>query len=78
MMWTVIYHNEADLTISAVEFNGPMDAHAAMLAVSKTIDGAVVAMVKGLHKVWEPEQGWLNDNTPPCRTDTQGYDLYEV
>jgi len=78
MMWTVLYHSDEDLTISAVEFNGPMDAHAAMLAVSKTINGAVIAMVKGLHKVWEPEQGWLNDNTPACRTDAQQHDLYEV
>jgi len=77
-MWTVLYHSDGDLTISAVEFNGPMDAHAAMLAVSKTIDGAVIAMVKGLHKVWEPDQGWLNDNTPECRTDAQQHDLYEV
>ena len=77
-MWTVLYHSDEDLTISAVEFNGPMDAHAAMLAVSKTINGAVIAMVKGLHKVWEPEQGWLNDNTPACRTDAQQHDLYEV
>lgn len=76
-MWTVIYHND-DLSISAVEFNGPMDAQAAMLAVSKTINGAVIAMVKGLHKVWEPEQGWVNDNTPPCRTDVQQHDLYEI
>ena len=78
MMWTVIYHNEDDLSISTVEFNGPIDAHEAMIEVTKQIDGAVIAMVKGLHKVWEPEQGWLNDNTPPCRTDTQEYDLYEV
>tara|TARA_Y100001973_G_C5202228_1_gene338740 strand:+ start:701 stop:937 length:237 start_codon:yes stop_codon:yes gene_type:complete len=78
MMWTVIYHNEVDLSISALEFNGPIDAQAAMIEVTKQIDGAVIAMVKGLHKVWEPEQGWLNDNTHLCRTDTQQYDLYEV
>ena len=78
MMWTVIYHNEADLSISAVEFNGPIDARAAMTEVSKQIDGAVIAMVKGLHKVWEPENGWLNDEGLTQRTDTQQYDLYEV
>ena len=77
-MWTVIYHNEADLSISAVEFNGPIDARAAMAEVSKQIDGAVIAMVKGLHKVWEPENGWLNDEGLTQRTDTQQYDLYEV
>ena len=78
MMWTVLYHSDEDLTISTVEFNGPIDAQAAMIEVTKQIDGAVIAMVKGLHKVWEPEQGWLNDNTPACRTDAQEHDLYEV
>jgi len=77
-MWTVIYHSDDDLSISVEEFNGPIDAHEAMIEVTKKIDGAVIAMVKGLHKVWEPEQGWLNDNTPACRTDAQAHDLYEV
>jgi hypothetical protein len=78
MMWTVIYHNEDNLSISAVEFNGPIDAHAAMIEAAKQIDGDIIAMVKGLHKVWSPAQGWLNDESSRPKTDAQLHDLYKV
>jgi hypothetical protein len=75
MMWTVIYHNQ-DAGFSTLELNGPMDAEGACKLAQEKIEGDIVVMVKGLHKVWEPEQGWLNDNTPQCRTNAQLYDLY--
>ena len=77
MQWTVIYHHP-DTGFSTLELNGPMDAEAAYEKAQEKISGDVIVMVKGLHKAWEPEKGWLNDYTPPCKTDAQLHDLYEI
>ena len=77
MQWTVIYHH-MDTGLSILELNGPMDAEAAYEKAQDQVNGDVIVMAKGLHKVWEPEKGWLNDPGLPNKTDAQLHDLYEV
>ena len=77
MQWTVIYH-QVDTGFSTLELNGPMDAEAAYEKAQEQVNGDVIAMVKGIHKVWEAEKGWLNDPMLPNKTDAQLHDLYEI
>jgi hypothetical protein len=62
MMWTVIYHNQ-DAGFSTLELNGPMDAEGACKLAQEKIEGDIVVMVKGLHKVWDQEESSKTDHT---------------